>query len=55
MLTNVVEAGDGATDTSVVLQTTLHSSVDCSTLYLGNLHLECSLKVAGGDEGEAGG
>lgn len=55
ILTNIVEAGDGSADASMILKTTLHSSIDSSTLYLRDLHLERPLKVAGGDEGEAGG
>ena len=51
---HVVEAGDGPADTSVVLETSLYSSVNSTALYLSNLHLESSLKTAGGDEGERG-
>ena len=39
----------------MVLQTPLHASVDSSALDLGDLHLEGSLEVAGGDEGDGGG
>ena len=53
--TDVVEAGDGAADPGVVLQAALHAPVDGAALYLRDLHLERSLEVAGGDEGEGGG
>ena len=39
----------------MILETTLHPSVDSSALDLGDLHLEGSLEVAGGDEGDGGG
>ena len=39
----------------MILETTLHSPVHSSALYLRDLHLEGSLEVAGGDEGEGGG
>ena len=53
--TDVVKAGDGATDSSVILETSLHPSVDRPALYLSDLHLESSLEVPGGDEGDGGG
>ena len=39
----------------MILETTLHSSVDRPALDLSDLHLESSLEVAGGDEGDGGG
>ena len=54
-VTNVIEAGDRPTDAGVVLQAALHPSVDGPALDLSDLHLEGSLEVAGGDEGEGGG
>ena len=54
-VTNVIEAGDRPTDAGVVLQAALHASVDGPALDLSDLHLEGSLEVAGGDEGDGGG
>ena len=39
----------------MILETPLHPSVDRPALYLSDLHLESSLEVAGGDEGDGGG
>lgn len=52
---HVVEALNGSTDASVVLQTALNRPVNCTTLYVGHLHLEGPLVVPGGDEGEGDG
>ena len=53
--TDIIKAGYCSTDARVILETALHSSVHRTALYLGDLHLESSLEVAGGDEGEGGG
>ena len=55
LVTDVVEAGDLATDAGVILQTSLHPSVHRPALYLGDLHLKSPLEAPGGDEGQAGG